>query len=83
MIPLSDRIAGAPISWGVDGSPGWGYLLRSDQVLEEMASIGLSATELGPDGFLGDSPQEAEENAAAAGLSVVGGFVPLLLHLPS
>ncbi len=83
MIPLSDRIAGAPISWGVDGSPGWGYLLPSDRVLGEMASIGLSATELGPDGFLGDTPQEAEENAAAAGLSVVGGFVPLLLHLPS
>lgn len=50
MIPLVDRIAGAPISWGVDGSPGWGHLLSSDRVLEEMAYIGLSATELGPDG---------------------------------
>ena len=50
---------------------------------EKWPLLGLSATELGPDGFLGDSPQEAEENAAAAGLSVVGGFVPLLLHLPS
>lgn len=83
MIPLEDRIAGAPITWGVDGSPGWGYLLPRDRVLEEMASIGLSATELGPDGFLGGSPQEARENAASAGLSVVGGFVPLLLHLRS
>ena len=83
MIPLGQRIAGAPISWGVDGSPGWGYLLPSDRVLEEMASIGLSATELGPDGFLGNSPEESRLNAAAAGLSVVGGFVPLLLHLPS
>lgn len=82
MIPLKDRIAGAPISWGVDGSPGWGYLLPSDRVLDEMASIGLSATELGPDGFLGESPEQARENAASAGLSVVGGFVPLLLHLP-
>ncbi len=82
MIPLKDRIAGAPISWGVDGSPGWGYLLPSDRVLDEMASIGLSATELGPDGFLGESPERARENAASAGLSVVGGFVPLLLHLP-
>ena len=83
MIPLGERIAGAPISWGVDGSPGWGHLLPSDRVLEEMASIGLSATELGPDGFLGHSPEESRLNAAAAGLSVVGGFVPLLLHLPS
>ncbi len=80
MISLSDRIAGAPISWGVDGSPGWGYLLASDRVLGEMASIGLSATELGPDGFLGKSPVEARRTAASAGLSVVGGFVPLLLH---
>ena len=82
MIPVADRIAGAPITWGVDGSPGWGYLLPRNRVLSEMASIGLSATELGPDGFLGKSPQEAQENASSAGLSVVGGFVPLLLHLP-
>ena len=82
MIPLADRIAGAPITWGVDGSAGWGYLLSAGRVLGEMASIGLSATELGPDGFLGQSPQEAQDNAAQAGLSVVGGFVPLLLHLP-
>ncbi|MYH06360.1 MAG: TIM barrel protein [Acidimicrobiia bacterium] len=81
MIPLADRIAGAPISWGVDGSPGWGHLLSSDRVLEEMAHIGLSATELGPDGFLGDTPEEARERASSVGLSVVGGFVPLLLHL--
>ncbi|MCQ3803888.1 MAG: TIM barrel protein [bacterium] len=83
MIPLKDRIAGAPITWGVDGSPGWGYLLPRGRVLEEMASIGLSATELGPDGFLGRTPQEARQNASSAGLSVVGGFVPLLLHLPA
>lgn len=83
MIPLVDRIAGAPISWGVDGSPGWGHLLSSDRVLEEMAHIGLSATELGPDGFLGDTPGEAREKASSVGLSVVGGFVPLVLHLPA
>ena len=82
MIPLAERVAGAPITWGVDGSPGWGHLLPSERVLAEMASIGLSATELGPDGFLGESPRRARENAAAAGLAVVGGFVPLLLHLP-
>jgi len=79
--PLADRIAGAPITWGVDGSPGWGYLLSADRVMGEMASIGLSATELGPDGFLGQSPRQAKRNAAGAGLSVVGGFVPLLMHL--
>lgn len=83
MIPLADRIAGAPITWGVDGSPGWGYLLPAARVMKEMASIGLSATELGPDGFLGQSPQQARENAAREGLSVVGGFVPLVLHLPA
>ena len=53
-----DRIAGAPISWGVCEVPGWGYQLPADQVLRQMSEIGLSATELGPDGFLPADPDE-------------------------
>jgi len=49
---LDNRIAGAPISWGVCEVPGWGYQLPADKVLSEMSSLGLAATELGPDGFL-------------------------------
>ena len=47
-----NRIAGAPISWGVCEVPGWGYQLEPNKVLSEMRELGLAATELGPDGFL-------------------------------
>ncbi|MCP4960799.1 MAG: inosose dehydratase, partial [Actinomycetia bacterium] len=50
MTDLMKRIAGAPITWGVDGSPGWGHLMDADRVMSEMRDSGLSATELGPDG---------------------------------
>ncbi|HET9557465.1 MAG TPA: inosose dehydratase, partial [Actinomycetota bacterium] len=50
------RIAGAPISWGVCEVPGWGYQLDRDRVLAEMRQVGLTATELGPDGFLPAQP---------------------------
>ncbi|OFJ52661.1 sugar phosphate isomerase/epimerase family protein [Mycolicibacterium grossiae] len=76
------RIAGAPISWGVCEVPGWGHQLDRDRVLGEMRGAGLSATELGPDGFL---PGDAAELAAALAdheLACVGGFVPVVLHDP-
>ncbi len=72
-----NRIAGAPISWGVCEVPGWGYQLEPDRVLAEMAEVGLAATELGPAGFLPDDPRGvlAEHHLAA-----IGGFVPVRLH---
>jgi inosose dehydratase len=51
-----DKIAGAPISWGVCEVPGWGYQLSPDRVLTEMQQVGLAATEFGPDGFLPADP---------------------------
>ena len=47
-----DRIAGAPISWGLCEVPGWGYQLTPERVLSEMRDLGLGATEFGPPGFL-------------------------------
>jgi inosose dehydratase len=79
---LLDRIAGAPITWGVDESPGWGHLMDRERVLAEMTEIGLSATELGPDGFLPIDPGELREYVAGYDLSVIGGFVPALLYRP-
>lgn len=81
MSDLGDRIAGAPITWGVDGSPGWGYLMDRDRVMSEMRQVGLSATEIGPDGYLPTDPAELREYVAGFGLAVVGGFVPSVLHL--
>jgi len=76
------RIAGAPITWGVDGSPGWGYLMDRDRVMREMAETGLSATELGPDGFLPTHPENLKAYLSSYGLQLVGGFVPALLYRP-
>jgi inosose dehydratase len=82
MPDLLNRIAGAPITWGVDGSPGWGHLMDSDRVLAEMVEVGLTATELGPDGYLPTDSDELREYLRPFGLSIVGGFVPAVLHRP-
>ena len=76
------RIAGAPISWGVCEVPGWGHQLGPDKVLAEMREVGLVATELGPDGFLPAEPDAMATVLAEHGLQAVGGFTPLLLHVP-
>jgi inosose dehydratase len=77
---LLERVAGAPITWGVDGSPGWGFLMDRDRVMREMVESGLSATELGPDGYLPTDPAELQDYLAGFDLSIVGGFVPALLY---
>ena len=77
-----ERIAGAPITWGVDGSPGWGYLMDRERVLAEMQQIGLSASELGPDGYLPRDAGELRDLLDRHGLGLVGGFVPAVLHRP-
>jgi inosose dehydratase len=71
------KIAGAPISWGVCEVPGWGYQLPVERVLSEMASVGLTATELGPAGFL---PADPSSLLSGYGLTALGGFVPVVLH---
>jgi len=75
-----DRVAGAPISWGVCEVPGWGWQLDAERVLSEMRDVGLVATEFGPDGFLPDQPEHKAKMLADKGLRAVGGFVPVVLH---
>lgn len=82
MTDLLERVAGAPITWGVDESPGWGHLMGRDRVLAEMSASGLMATELGPDGYLPSDPGELREYLARYDMSIVGGFVPALLYRP-
>jgi inosose dehydratase len=77
-----EKIAGAPISWGVCEVPGWGHQLTPDRVLREMAELGLSATEFGPDGFLPSAPEARAQVLHGHGLHALGGFTPLLLHVP-
>jgi inosose dehydratase len=73
------KIAGAPISWGVCEVPGWGYQLDPERVLSEMGSAGLTATELGPEGFLPSEPAELKAVLRNKDLECVGGFVPVVL----
>lgn len=82
MSGLLDRVAGAPITWGVCEVPGWGYQMTPDRVLGEMAAIGLRATELGPQGFLPEDAAALRDALHRAGLALVGGFVPAVLHDP-
>ncbi|MFO7192631.1 TIM barrel protein [Thermocrispum agreste] len=74
----SIRLAAAPISWGVCEVPGWGRVLEPPKVLGEMAELGLSATELGPPGYLPDDPSALLRQF---GLSLVGGFLATPLHV--
>jgi len=76
-----EKIAGAPISWGVCEVPGWGYQLGPDRVLAEMREVGLTATELGPEGFLPSQPAAMARVLDQHALQAVGGFTPLLLHV--
>jgi inosose dehydratase len=81
--PLLDRVAGAPISWGVCEVPGWGWQYDPATVLTQMREVGLRATEFGPDDFLPPEPTERAALLASHGLAAVGQFVPVVLHDPS
>lgn len=77
---LRERLAAAPITWGVCEVPGWGYQLGPDDVLSDMAALGFTHTEFGSVGFL---PADGHELAAVLGrhgLSLLGGFVAVVLH---
>ena len=76
-----DRVAGAPISWGVCEAPGWGHELAAGRVLAEMATLGLRATELGPTGYLGTTAPEVRARLDQHGLRLIGGFLPVPLHV--
>jgi inosose dehydratase len=81
-VTVLDRIAAAPISWGVCEVPGWGFQMTPPRVLDEMRELGIAATEAGPDGYLGDDPDAAAEVVRGHELRLVGGFVPTVLHRP-
>jgi len=74
------KIAAAPISWGVCEVPGWGHQMSPTRVLKEMAELGFSATEFGPEGFLPMEPTLKASILKEHGMTAVGGFVPVILH---
>jgi inosose dehydratase len=80
---IADRVAGAPISWGVCEAPDWGHEMSADRVLGEMRDLGLRSTELGPTGYLGGSPDDVREQLARYDMRLIGGFLPVPLHVDS
>ena len=77
------RVASAPISWGICEVPGWGAMLPTPRVLSEMSGLGLTATELGAPGFLPTDPDEVKAELAGYGMTLLGGFTPVVLHDPA
>jgi inosose dehydratase len=75
-----DRIASAPISWGICEVPGWGRMLPTDRVLSEMTGLGITATEYGAPGFLPETSDGIRAVLDGHGMSLIGGFTPLVLH---
>jgi len=75
-----DRVAAAPISWGVCEVPGWGVQLDPAVVLSQIRDLGLHATEFGPVDFLPAEPTERTAMLATYELRAVGGFLPVVLH---
>lgn len=75
-----ERIATAPISWGVSEVPGWGHQMAPERVLGEMRELGFAATEFGPPGFLPPDPAGRTTTLRGYGLRAVGGFLAVVLH---
>jgi inosose dehydratase len=73
------RLAAGPISWGVCEVPGWGLQLDPDRVFSEMTALGITATELGPQGWLPTDGRQARAVLDRHGLELVGGFVPVVV----
>ena len=83
MSDFLDRVASAPISWGICEVPGWGAMLPTPRVLSEMSSMGMTATELGAPGFLPTDPDEVKAELSEYGMTLMGGFTPVVLHDPA
>jgi inosose dehydratase len=62
--------------------PGWGLQLTPDRVFSEMVGLGITATELGPLGWLPEDGAAARAVLDRFGLRLVGGFVPVVVHEP-
>ena len=76
------KVGTAPITWGVCELPNWGTMLPYAQVLDEMAEIGYSGTELGPWGYLPKDAQGLAKELGKRRLAMAGAFCPVALHDP-
>jgi inosose dehydratase len=73
------RLGTAPDSWGV-WFPSDPHQVGWQQYLDEIARAGYVYTELGPQGFMPQDPEQLKDELAARGLTVCGGTVFAGLH---
>ena len=73
------KLGTAPDSWGV-WFPTDPHQVTWTQYLDEVARAGYVYTELGPQGFLPQDPQQLRDELARRGLTVCGGTVFAALH---
>lgn len=83
MSTFLSRVAAAPISWGICEAPGWGLMLPVDRVLTEARQLGITAMEQGALGWLPTDPDAQRAKLGQYAMTLVGGFVPLVLHDPA
>lgn len=80
--PISERVAGTPVSWGV-GAPGVEAIMAPERVLGEMSELGLLSTELGTVGYLPGDGAGLRSLLAAHRMSLLSGFANVVLHQPA
>ena len=73
------RLGTAPDSWGV-WFPSDPQQVTWDVYLDEIAAVGYVYTELGPQGFMPQDPEQLKDELAERGLTVAGGTVFAALH---
>jgi inosose dehydratase len=77
---VSPRLAAAPVSWGVwERTVDRDDLAPPDLLLENIASLGYTAIELGPAGYFGADADSVGAELRGIGFELVGAFVPLRL----
>lgn len=81
MNAIRERIAAAPISWGVSEVPTWGHQMSPRRVIDEMRSLGFLASELGPNGYFANDEKVAHD-LKVGGFSIIAGFVPATFRFP-
>jgi inosose dehydratase len=75
-----DGVAVSPACWGVSEVRGWGAQHEPERVLREIASLGETAIETGPSGFLPDRSEATRAMLKRHRLRAAAGPVRAVLH---
>ena len=75
---MTERLASAPVTWGVwERTVDRDDLVPPERMLETVRGLGYRGIELGPPGYFGSSADEVLRMLEPYGLELVGAFAPL------